>query len=51
MYILCLIVVVAVMLVSIWWMARPSEEDRFIQTARTEQLTSYLRQRGSTAAR
>lgn len=51
MYILSVSLIVAVMLSVIWWLTRPSEEDRFIQTAQTEQLMRYLRQRGHPTAR
>jgi hypothetical protein len=49
--ILVLILIVGAMLGVIWWQARPSDEDRFIQTAGTTQLTDYLRKRGQLSAR
>lgn len=51
MYIVFLTLIVLALIGFVWWQARPSEEERFIQTARTDQLTRYLRQRGHTASR
>lgn len=49
--ILFLMLTVLSMLAFIWWQARPSDEDRFIQSAGTQQLTDYLRKRGQLPAR